>query len=84
MPNLKSIRGWGYLLVVGCFSWIVTHILNLFQAGAIAFWGGLLSVITLGSSTVRDLPYAMAALNPYPVTSLMLILMFTVLELIRK
>jgi hypothetical protein len=34
----------------------------------------LLGVFTLGSSTVRDLPYSIASLNPYPLPSLLLLI----------
>lgn len=78
MPDFKSLRTWSYLLAAGLIDWILVHVLNLFQIGAVSLWGKAISVITLGSSTVRDLPYAMAALNPYPISSLLFLIGMTI------
>lgn len=58
------------LLILG---WIVNRLLDLTVSGTLKVWSHVLQVATLGSQKMRDLPYESAALNPYPVASLVLL-----------
>ena len=73
MNEWKNRNAWGWVLVSAVIAWILGHILDLFKSSAITLWGRFLSIISLGSTAVRDAPYAMAALNPYPLPSLVLV-----------
>lgn len=70
--NWKSRSTWITILVTAFIAWLLNRTLDMTATGATLLWGKLLFVITLGSATVRDAPFASAALNPYPLTPILL------------
>jgi hypothetical protein len=65
-----ALAGMGAVLVgaIGSGVWDVVA-----KPGLSRIAVGILTVITFGSETVRDLPYASAALNPFPLPTLLLL-----------
>lgn len=69
---LKSKKFWASLIFSLILKELITRLSVLSSSAALTLWGRLLQIITLGSTAVRDAPYAAAALNPYPMPALML------------
>jgi hypothetical protein len=69
----KSRKFWAAIVASLILKEIITRLSVLTSAGALRLWGKALYIITLGSARVRDAPYASAALNPYPVPPLMVL-----------
>ena len=82
MEDWRSKKAWIGVVLVAAIAWMVSHILDLFTTAAIGIWGNLLALISLGSVRVRDLPYSMAAMNPYPLPSLLLFVAYCFLPLL--
>lgn len=78
MEDWRSKKAWLGTALVAVVAWIVAHILDLFTFEAIGIWRKLLALISLGSAHVRDLPYSTAAMNPYPLPSLILLFLLCV------
>jgi hypothetical protein len=76
MEDLKRGRTWVFLFLSGLTGWMLTHLFDKLGSGTIRAWDRLLAVLSLGSASVRDLPYTYAALNPYPLAPLMLLYSF--------
>jgi hypothetical protein len=72
---LKSHKFWVAIVASLILKEVLTWLSVLTTAGVLRLWSKILYVITLGSTTVRDAPYASAAVNPYPVPSLMIIVL---------
>ena len=70
---LKRARTWLYLFLSGLIGWILTHLLDKVGSGTIRVWDRLLTILSLGSASVRDMPYSSAALNPYPLAPMILL-----------
>jgi hypothetical protein len=77
MEELKRGRTWLFLFLSGLIGWMLTHLLDKLSNGTIRVWDHLLAVLSLGSASVRDLPYVYAALNPYPLAPLMILYALT-------
>ena len=75
----RSRKFWAAIFASLVLKEILTRLSVLTTTGALRLWSRTLTVVSLGSDTVRDAPYASAALNPYPVTPVMLITGLTLL-----
>lgn len=60
---------------------LIEHLFHWSYVGGSHFWAWLLQLLTFGSTTVRDAPFASAALNPYPLPSLTTLLVATLATL---
>jgi len=74
MESLKSWKTWKFLLIAALVDWFLIHLLDSLKTGTATLAGKLLGVVTLGSHTIRDAPYAAASLNPYPLPGALLVL----------
>ena len=74
MESLKSWKTWKFLIIAALVDWVLVHLLDVVKTGTATLAGKLLSIVTLGSHTVRDAPYSAASLNPYPIPGVLLIL----------
>jgi uncharacterized protein YneF (UPF0154 family) len=70
--NWKSRSTWVTIITTAFIAWALNRVLDMTVSGAPHLLNKLLFVITLGSATVRDAPYVSAALNPYPLTPVLI------------
>ncbi|MGO9937178.1 MAG: hypothetical protein ACLPH3_05860 [Terracidiphilus sp.] len=73
MKNWKTRGAWIGVILSGFAAWIISRVLDMSVSGSIKLWGWIIQVATFGSEKMRDLPYASAAMNPYPLPSTELI-----------
>lgn len=71
--NFRDPKAYGPLLVVAVIEYAMFQIMDSAKHSAGKMWADLISVISLGSKTVENMPYSTAALNPYPLPSMMIL-----------
>lgn len=70
----KTRKFWIGLLALALVTAALEHLLTLSASGALKAWGRLLEIASFGSERLQDAPFAAAALNSYPLPSLILLL----------
>jgi hypothetical protein len=69
----KSKKFWAAVIASLIAKEIMTRLSVMTASGAVRAWSRILFLVSLGSERVRDTPYASAAINPYAVPTLLLI-----------
>jgi hypothetical protein len=70
----KTRKFWIGLLALALVTAALEHLLTLSASGALKAWGRLLEIASFGSERLQNAPFAFAALNSYPLPSLILLL----------
>jgi len=77
----RSRKFWIGLFITALATWLLERLFSLTWVGTSHLWSKLVFVITLGSAKVRDAPFALAALNPYPLAPLLTFQFFALLPI---